>query len=294
MNTLSIVCAVAFVILGPLFGGLADGLDRKITAHMQSRVGPSILQPFYDVSKLFSKERAAVNNTINWYVGMALLFMIVSGVLFFSGNNLLMVFFTMALSELFIVIAAYSARSPYSDAGAMREIMLIAAYEPLIILLPIGVYMVTGSFDASVSVTLDTPLIVGLPFIFVAFVLVYIMKMRKSPFDVSVSHHAHQELVKGLTTEMSGRTFALYEIMHWYESTILMFMIGMFFASASPLSIVAAIIAMAVVYFIGLFVDNASARMNWQTILGATWLIILILFVLNIGYIYTAYVWLLV
>ena len=291
---ISIICAIAFVILGPLVGGLADGIDRKVTAHMQSRVGPSILQPFYDVKKLFSKERATVNTAINWYVGMALLFMIISGVIFFAGGNLLMVFFTMALSELFIVVAAYSARSPYSDAGAMREILLIAAYEPLIILMPIGVYMVTGTFDSSVAISLDTPLVVGLPFIFVAFALVYVMKMRKSPFDVSVSHHAHQELVKGITTEMSGKTFGLYEIMHWYESTILIFMIGMFFASANPVSIIAAIIAMAVVYTLGLLIDNSSARMNWQTILGATWLIILVLFILNIGYIYTAYAWLLV
>ena len=43
------------------------------------------------------------------------------------------------------------------------------------------------------------------------------IKFRKSPFDLSTSHHAHQEMVKGLTTEMSGTTLAIMNIAEYYE-----------------------------------------------------------------------------
>ena len=54
--TIRLISIAAYLILAPLAGGLIAGLDRKITARMQGRKGPSILQPFYDLAKLFSKE----------------------------------------------------------------------------------------------------------------------------------------------------------------------------------------------------------------------------------------------
>ena len=59
--TYRIIGIVAFLFLAPLVGGLLSGLDRKISARMQGRIGPSILQPFYDVAKLLSKQFIVVN-----------------------------------------------------------------------------------------------------------------------------------------------------------------------------------------------------------------------------------------
>ena len=58
---MNFISGIAYLLLAPLAGGLLAGLDRKITARMQSRVGPPLLQPFYDVIKLFSKQNAVVN-----------------------------------------------------------------------------------------------------------------------------------------------------------------------------------------------------------------------------------------
>ena len=52
-TALLIACGL---IVGPLLGGLVSGLDRILTARMQSRIGPPVLQPFYDVVKLLAKE----------------------------------------------------------------------------------------------------------------------------------------------------------------------------------------------------------------------------------------------
>ena len=55
-STLKIViCIAAYIIFAPILGGLTSGIDRKITARMQGRQGPPVLQPFYDVIKLLKK-----------------------------------------------------------------------------------------------------------------------------------------------------------------------------------------------------------------------------------------------
>ena len=53
---------IAYIVFAPILGALLDGLDRVVSARMQRRKGPSILQPFYDLGKLFSKQLLAVNN----------------------------------------------------------------------------------------------------------------------------------------------------------------------------------------------------------------------------------------
>ena len=59
---MSVISVIGYIVLGPLLGCLLSGIDRKITARMQRRRGPSIFQAFYDLRKLFSKEMIAVNN----------------------------------------------------------------------------------------------------------------------------------------------------------------------------------------------------------------------------------------
>ena len=60
----NVISIIAYLILAPLAGGLLAGLDRKLSARMQRRVGPPVLQPFYDVLKLFEKEKQTVTRTI--------------------------------------------------------------------------------------------------------------------------------------------------------------------------------------------------------------------------------------
>ena len=101
---ISLVGAVVFILLAPAIGGLIAGIDRKVTAHMQGRVGPSIFQSFYDVGKLFEKEGAIVNDTQHFYVLSYFVFAIFAGALFFPGGNLLLVVFALTLAEVFLVL----------------------------------------------------------------------------------------------------------------------------------------------------------------------------------------------
>jgi ech hydrogenase subunit B len=279
---ISIVGAVAFILLAPVVGGLIAGIDRKISAHMQGRVGPPLFQPFYDVGKLFEKEKTVANDTQRFYVISYFVFIIFTGALFFAGGDILLVIFALTLAQIFLVLGAYSSNSPYSHIGAERELIQIMAYEPMVIIAAVGMYVVTKSFNVGTIASFPQPLVLFLPAIFIGFIYILTIKLRKSPFDISTSHHAHQEIVKGVTTEFSGPTLGLIEVTHWYETVFLLGFVYLFFAF-SPLI---GLIAVVLVYLLELLIDNASARVKWQLVMKSSWLIAAIVGVVNLAVLY--------
>ena len=228
----AIISVVAFLVLGPFLGGLLAGLDRKLSAKMQRRVGPPVLQPFYDVGKLFQKEKQTPTRFQDFYVLLFVVFIIASGVLFFMGGDLLLVIFTLTIGAAFLIIAAYSSNSPYAEIGAERELLAMMAYEPMVLITVIGFYMYTGSFKVSEILAGDSMPFLPLLGIFFGWLFILTLKFRKSPFDLSMSHHAHQELVRGVTTEFVGRTMGWVEISHWYENVFLLGFVFLFFANS--------------------------------------------------------------
>lgn len=267
-----------YVVLAPFLGGFLAGLDRIITARMQGRVGPPVLQPFYDVQKLWQKENLVVRKSQNLYIAFYLIFAIFTGALFFAGGDLLLFIFALTLAGIFFVLAAYKASSPYSFVGAERELLQMMAYEPIVLLSAVGMYMVTKSFSVADIMSYHTSLVTYLPGIFLAFLYCLTIKFRKSPFDLSMSHHAHQELVKGITTEFSGSALALIEIAHWYENVFLLGFVYLFFAG-NPILGVALTLA---IYFLEILIDNTFARAKWQLTLKTSWAISGVLGLTNI------------
>lgn len=277
-----IISAIAFVLVAPVIGGLICGIDRKITAHMQGRVGPSVFQPFYDVGKLFEKENAVVNETQIFYAICYVIFMAFTGALFFAGGDLLLVIFALTLAQVFLVLGAFAANSPYSYVGAERELLQIMAYEPMVIITAVGMFLATRSFNVAEIATTTTPVVLLIPGIFLGFLYTLTIKLRKSPFDISTSHHAHQEIVKGVTTEFSGPSLGLIEITHWYETVLLLGFIYLFFGWNPLLGVVAVVL----IYLLEILIDNTNARVKWQLAVKSSWLIAVVAGVVNLGALY--------
>jgi formate hydrogenlyase subunit 4 len=175
--------------------------------------------------------------------------------------------FILAFSGIALIMGASSIRSPYSKIGAQREIMSMMAYEPVLLLMVVGVYKATGSFMISGIFEHEKPLLFSLPLVFLSFLFILTIKLRKSPFDFATSHHGHQELIQGLTTEFSGTQLALIELTDWIDLVLFMGLISLFFAQPLWVGILIALVC----YFIEILVDNVSARMTWQWMVKITW-----------------------
>ena len=282
----SIIGIIAFLVLAPILGCLLSGIDRKLSAGLQGRVGPKILQPYYDFRKLLDKEDATVNGAQDLYVWLYLIFIVAAGVVFFAGGNFLLCVFILTLGSLFLIVAAYASRSPYAELGAQREIIQVMSYEPMVLIVAAGLFMATGTFRVEDIIAADVPVIRYLPLIFIGFIYVLTIKLRKSPFDISMSHHAHQELVRGVTTEFSGKTLALIELSHWYENILFLGWVGIFIMWGG-FNLTAAIITVVVclvVFFLEILIDYNFARVKWQAMLKTSWLVALVLGGLNIIY----------
>lgn len=273
---------IAYIVFAPFLGALLDGIDRIISARMQRRKGPGLLQPFYDLGKLFSKEMIAVNN-VQLLLNMSyLVILVIAGAMLFAGADLLMVLFILSTADMFLIMAASSDSSPYANMGASREMLQMMAYEPLTLLVAVGFYLTTGSFQVADIIQADTSAVLWMPGLLVGFMFTSAIKFRKSPFDLSTSHHAHQEMVKGLTTEMSGTTLAVMTIAEYYETVLLLGIFCLFIVNSTWWSWIAAILVCVVIYFLEILWDNACARVKWKTLLYSCWIVTLVAGGINI------------
>ena len=268
---IQVVSVAGYLVLAPFVGALLDGLDRKLSARMQGRQGPPLLQPFYDLGKLFSKQMIAVNRVQILLNLSYLVFLAIAGSMLFAGADILMCTFLLSTADMFLVMAASSDSSPFSTLGAGREMIQMMAYEPLTLLMAVGFYLATGSFHVGSIVQAPVSAVLLMPGFLLGFVFITAIKLRKSPFDLSTSHHAHQEMVKGITTEMSGPALGIVNVAEYYEMVLMLGIVALFFVNRNWWSWPLAVLACLAVYFLELLWDNASARVKWDTLLKSCW-----------------------
>ncbi len=272
------------LVLAPVVGGLLIGIDRKLSARMQGRMGPPIVQPFYDLVKLFAKDTLASTKMQMVTVYLYLTSVVLSVVMLVLGQDLLVLLFVLALGSISLILGAFSVRSPYSQLGAYRELILLLSYEPLLALFVVGVYLATGSFMVRDIFRLQHPLLLSLPLFGLTQVLVLAMKMNKSPFDISASHHAHQEIVRGILTEYSGPYLGIIELTHWYELVLLLGMTALLWATDIWIGVAIALVS----YLLVIVLDSITARMTWRWTLRVGWGIGIPLAVINLMMVYLA------
>ena len=273
-----------YLLLAPILGGLLAGCDRIISARMQRRKGPPLLQPFYDFLKLWEKQPIAVNKAEGFYIFGFLLFVLLTGTIFFAQGDILLVVFTLTMASVCLIIAAYAVDSPYSQIGAERELVQTMAYEPMLLMVALGFYLASGSFSVGDILTGAHMNILRMPGIFFGLCFILLIKFRKSPFDISMSHEAHQELIGGLKTEISGRTLAVVELAHWYENVFLFGLVLLFFASDTWWIWLLGLAICEIVFFAEILIDNCCARIKWERMFASTWLVGLMAGFLNIAF----------
>ncbi len=269
--------SVAYIIAAPFLGGLIMGLDRKITARMQNRIGPPIVQPFYDLIKLWGKE-PFLASSFQPILAMGYFGFIFTGLILLAfRQDLLHIVFTLTLADICLIVSAYNSKSPYSNLGGRRELLSMLSYEPLMVLTAISVQVVTGTFLVKGIFEYGTPLLILMPAAYVAQQLVLIIDMKKSPYDVAGSGHAHQELVRGVYTEFSGYTLALIELGHWTKLVFILGLISLFWAQNLIIGWALALL----LWFIAILADNIYPRLTWKSMLRTSWVLGFMLILAN-------------
>ena len=216
-------------------GLLLSGIDRKLVARMQKRVGPPILQPFYDFFKLCGKEcivPAAANRTMFLMaplVGLAALVVIqlfipIFDFTAFSGMaDVIVILYLLLIPALSAIFGGAASGSPYAGIGLSREMVTVIACElPLVlILLAVGktvgnalgsgvVFSLTSIVEyqaAHGSLILKGSMIPAA----IAFLLVIPGETGNHPFDAA---EAETEICEGLLAEYSGAPLAVYKLSH--------------------------------------------------------------------------------
>ena len=200
-----------------------------------------------------------------------LFFIILTGGMMFLGMDLLMCMFILSTAVMFLYFTAVVTGSHYTNIGATRELLQMVAYEPCVLLTCVAFYVVSSSFNTADIISKDISPIAYMPGVFIAFVFILTIKMRKSPFDISTSHHPNQEIVKGITSELGAKNLAVYTLAEWYETVFLMGMVALFILNKNLWSILAAVIVVFLVYFLEILIDNCSARMKSDLMIKLSW-----------------------
>ena len=254
------VISILLIIFAPLLGGLLYGFERIVKARMQRRIGPPLLQPFYDFLKLADKRNMVVHSAHAFLGIMHFVSLWFALAVLLLGGDLILVIFLHLLSSALLILAAYSTRSIFSHLGANRMAISILAYEPVLIIMAVSMYMLTGSFNAGAAFATEQPLLYQMPLAFMALLLVLPIKLKKSPFDVA---EAHQEITGGAEIEFSGIFFEAIYTAKWLDYIFCYTLVFLFAGNNILLGF--GLAAFTFLYLNAL--DNSSARVNYKQML---------------------------
>jgi len=216
-------------LLTAVIGLVTSWIDRKVTARVQYRVGPPLLQPLIDIIKLLGKETlipAGASKTtflLAPVIGFGSV-VLVSTLLWVNDikigqgfiGDLIVVIYLLAIPSISIIMGGFASANPLASIGASREMKLVLGYE-----LPFVLALLVPIIKSGYSIRLGDILlsqaqngvVVGSASGVLALIVVIMCvqaKLALVPFDIP---EAETELAGGAIIEYSGSALALYRIM---------------------------------------------------------------------------------
>jgi formate hydrogenlyase subunit 4 len=219
------------------------GLVRKMKARLQRRVGPSILQPYRDLRRLFGKEVVLPQNT-SWlfrvapYVIFAATWVATSmvptfetGLLFSWSGDLIAIVAMLGVARFVLALAALDTGTGFGGIGASREVMIASLAEPAMIMITFTVALIAGSTQLStIAITMTTAgLRVSLAMALVAMVIVALAENARIPFDNPSTHLELTMVHEAMVLEYSGRHLAIIELAGSLRLVLYISLIGCIF-----------------------------------------------------------------
>ena len=221
---------ILILILSPL----AQGIIKKVKSLLQGRVGSPVLQPYYDLARLFKKDMV-IARTTSWifhaapYIVFASVLaasMLVpvfsaSGAVFRMGD-VIAVIYTLALGRFFLALAGLDAGTAFGGEGSSREMTVAILVEPSMMLAIFTAAVASGSTSLAAiaksgSVFYSPAHVLALAAFFVA----VIAETGRIPVDNPDTHLELTMIHEGMLLEYSGKYLALMEWAHYMKQMLL-------------------------------------------------------------------------
>ena len=217
------------LLFSAVTGAFLSWFDRKITARVQFRKGPPLLQPFYDFFKLL-----LVKETILPKKGSPMMFLL-APVLAVAGaalasvfillplfnissgfkGDLIVIFYLLTIPSFSYIIGSLASGNPLAAVGGSREMKLIMSYESTFLLFLAGIIVkASGNFNLYSVISIQqntTPFIGSVSGILLFIVGIFCIqaKLGLVPFDMA---EAETEITEGTFIEYSGPPYAMIKL----------------------------------------------------------------------------------
>ncbi len=284
---MSIVLEVLQVVMLIAMAPLMSGIVSKLKALMQRRVGASVLQPYWDLAKLFRKD-SVVSESCSWlfraipYVCMASMLVLTmmtpflyTGVLAPFGD-LVAVVYIFTMYRFSMVLGGLEGGSTFGGMGSSREMMMSVLIEPALLLAIATLAVISGAGtdmgDISSAICELGPVAIGPALILAAasFTITLLAENARIPFDNPTTHLELTMVHEAMTLEYSGRGLAMMELSSMMRLTVFMAMVGSLFfpwgiateptLSTLAVSLVAMALKMAIVAVVLALVESVMCK----------------------------------
>ncbi len=223
---------IAYPIVSFTIGVLLGGYGRKFNARIQRRIGPSWIQPFFDVVKLMSKKTNISHGYMHDIALMMLLgatimtmyFVPVPGFYYFSQfGDYIVVMYLLLVPSLGMALGVGETANPNGSIGISRALQMLFGYELPFVLSFIGMAMKNNTTSMYELMRIQqaggfsTWGFITDPFLGIASLISIQGLMNEKPFEVIMAPH---EIATGPMTEMGGKYLGMMFIQHLINLTI--------------------------------------------------------------------------
>lgn len=295
MDFQELLLGVFYTVIFPgfLFTGVVGlfltWVDRKVTAIVQSRVGPPWFQPYVDIGKLLAKRMIIPKGSraisflgapILAVAGSTLSAVLVFQALLKPGSgfmgDLIVLIYLSTLPSIALIIGGASSRSPFGAIGAGREMSMILAYELSFLLSIFTVLIKVRSIllGEIIAFQADQGAIVGSFSGIIAFIVALFCiqaKLGYLPFDIA---EADTELIGGPLAEYSGIGLALFKLSKAMMFVHLPIFVIILFLGATQLtflSMLSFLLKFLAVIALAIVVKITHARLRLDQVLRLFW-----------------------
>jgi len=218
---------IIFFILVPFIALLYEGLLRKLNARFQNRIGPPIVQPFYDIIKLFKKKPFKTQNDpfykyapFLYFISIYALFLFIPFSLISFQYDFVLLLYLTILASAFYVLAGLSSDNPFGIVGSMREMILMIVYEITLVIAIFNFIIRAGVL--SFADFQSCLMLFFLPISSIGLAIISLVEVHITPFDTT---EAPTEIMSGSRTEYSGRNLAFMNLSLFMKRLFFIFLI---------------------------------------------------------------------